>query len=562
MFDTSQFLVQTLLDAGEISSADVQRAGDLVATTGKPIAEVLVSIGAITSRRLAIARAKICEYPFVDLSSFEVDIRNARMLPRSVAERFCAFPLFCVDGMATVALEDPLNLQAIDQIRQLVKMEVEPVLCETEPVRGLIARAYSMVRADERADSAEDAASDGNLTTGDEPIVAAVNQIIAGAIDARASDVHLNPDEHDLHVRYRVDGVLVQQQGPGRAAHAAMIQRLKVMANLDLTQTRRPQDGKFRFAHGESYVDVRLSLLPTIHGENAVLRLLRPASSIGSIQDLGMPADIAGWYAQLIRRPHGMILVTGPTGSGKTTTLYTALSSINSPELNIMTIEDPVELRLPLIRQIQANHEIGLNFASALRSILRQDPDVVLVGEIRDEETARIAVQAAMTGHLVFSTLHTNDAVGAVPRLRDLGVPDFAINSALLAVLAQRLVRKVCPKCAATYEPDDESLGLLGLSRDDAWGVVRAEGCPDCHGLGYKGRVGVYEMLRVTDRLRRLIEAGEGTSELLPAARAEGMRLIWEDGLDKARRGETTLDELGKLRTVVNEDVPPMRAAA
>ncbi|MBY0261131.1 MAG: GspE/PulE family protein, partial [Phycisphaerales bacterium] len=343
--------------------------------------------------------------------------------------------------------------------------------------------------------------------TGKEPIVAAVNQIVAQGIDLGASDIHIGPDEHQLHLRYRVDGELQPHKGPGLDAHIGIIQRLKVMSGLDLTVTRRPQDGKFRFSHNGREVDVRLSLIPTVSGENAVLRLLSSASSIRGFGELGFPPKQLAFFEEVIEHPHGMILVTGPTGSGKTTTLYTALKRLNTPDRNIMTIEDPVEIRMPMIRQVQANPEIGMTFAGALRSMLRQDPDVVFVGEIRDEETARISVQAALTGHLVLSSLHTNDAAGAIPRLRDLGCPPFAVNAALLCVLAQRLVRRVCPDCAAPDHPEPLLLEKFGLAAGEGT-LVRGKGCAKCGSTGYRGRLGVYEMLSVTPAIRRAVERG------------------------------------------------------
>jgi len=557
VLDSRHFVVRTLLADGLIKDAEVRRATEHAVTSGGDVLESIVTLGIVPSRKMAIARAKVCEYPFVDLALFDIDIRNTRLVARNVAEKLTAFPLFVIDGVATVAMLDPLNLQAIDQLRQSLKADVDPVVADAEQLRGLIARAYSLAQPD-AVEAGEDASEKG-LTTGDEPIVAAVNQIVAGAIDLGASDIHINPDEHDLHLRYRVDGVLRSQQGPPRSSHAGLVQRLKVLAKLDMTQTRRPQDGKFRFARGGETVDIRLSLLPTIHGENVVMRLLRSSSKIGKIADLGMTPQMNGWYEDAIARPNGMILVTGPTGSGKTTTLYTALSHINKPEHNIMTIEDPVEIRLPLIRQVQTNAEIGLTFAAALRSMLRQDPDVVLVGEIRDPETAKIAVQAALTGHLVFSTLHTNDAIGAIARLKDSGVPLFAINNALLMVMAQRLVRRVCSACAVPE--DDEVVARLGgvLPPDAAF--KRGAGCGVCGGIGYKGRLAVYEMLRITPRVQRLIERDASQTEIEAAARLDGMRSLWEDGLLKAARGLTSINELSKLRAIVEDDGPALQSA-
>ncbi|MBX3316803.1 MAG: Flp pilus assembly complex ATPase component TadA [Phycisphaeraceae bacterium] len=562
VLDSSQFLVRLLLQDGLLKQADVERASAHAKSAGVGLAEAIVSLGLLSSRVMSISRAKLTEYPFVDLSAFTVDITNASLLPRGVAERHGVFPLFVLDGLATVAMLDPLNLQAIDQVRNALRCDVDPVICDPEPLRALIARAYSMSTAKQDIGGAADALAERDLTTGDEPIVAAVNQILASAIESGASDVHIGPDEHDLHLRYRIDGTLAVQQGPAKAAHAGIVQRLKVMAKLDLTQTRKPQDGKFRYTHRGQYVDVRLSLVPTVHGENVVMRLLRSASSIGPISSLGMSEDVGRWYDQYVHRPHGMILVTGPTGSGKTTTLYTAINAINSPDRNILTIEDPVEIRLPLIRQVQANSEVGLTFASALRSFLRQDPDVVLVGEIRDAETARIAVQAALTGHLVLSTLHTNDAVGAIPRLRDFELPLFAINASLLCVLAQRLVRRVCETCAGP-EPEKVPPSGFGIASEEMSRFVFGEGCASCKSSGYRGRLGVYEMLRMTPQVQHLIESRATAAEIRAAAEREGMRLMWQDGLEKARRGLTTVWELSKLRPIADDETgPELRCAA
>ena len=563
MLDPAHFLIRSLVDAGDVSEGDLARAAEYATSRGVDRLEGLIGTGAISSQRVAIARAKLCEYSFIDLPRFDIDINNAELMPRSVAEGIVAFPLFMIDGTATVGMVDPLDLQNIDRIRRILKCDVDPVVCDPEQLKALISRAYSI--AGTHGYAGGESGENDDLTTGDEPIVAAVNQILAAAIRVGASDVHINPDEHDLHLRYRVDGVLAPQQAPAHSAHAGIVQRLKVMARLDLTQTRRPQDGKFRFTDGEARVDVRLSLIPTIHGENVVMRLLRSASAIGSIDDLQMPTEMGRAFAELIDKPHGMILVTGPTGSGKTTTLYTGLSRLNSPERNVMTIEDPVEIRLPLIRQVQVNADVGLTFASALRSILRQDPDVVLVGEIRDEETARIAVQAAMTGHLVFSTLHTNDAIGAIARLRDFGLPPFAINSALLAVVAQRLVRQVCPQCTRQDHVAAQRLAAVGLGPEDGNRFFRGPGCPKCGNSGYRGRVGVFEMLTMSPGVYRGVEAAATSAALREVATADGFRSMWYDGLAKAFAGITSFEEVSRLHRSFDDQTEaetPAREAA
>ncbi|MEX0876557.1 MAG: GspE/PulE family protein [Phycisphaerales bacterium] len=547
MLDTSEFILQALLEAGKLTRAEADKLVAFIRDKELGFDEAVIRSNIVSPYDVAVVKASICEYPFADITKFDIDIRQSRCMPKSVSERLRAFPLFIFGDIATVGMEDPLDLQTIDELRQVLKKQIDPVVCDAQQLRMLITRAYTL---DTGAPEVEDG-EDGEFDNSQEPIVAAVNQILFSAAEMKASDIHINPDDKKLLLRYRVDGVLQAQRGPEMSMHEGLIQRLKVMSHLDVTQTRRPQDGKFRFKHNGVPMDVRLSIIPTIHGENAVMRLLSTASSIGQIRDLGMPLDVSEAFTQMIHKPHGIVLVTGPTGSGKTTTLYTALNEINTPDRNIMTIEDPVEIRLPLVRQVQANPEIGMTFASALRSMLRQDPDVILLGEIRDEETAKIAVQSALTGHLVFSTLHTNDAIGAVPRLREFGVPAFAINNALLGVMAQRLVRRVCEDCRKPEVPDADALRELGITPSPDDGFVKGTGCPKCMSLGYKGRIGVYELLSATKGVRELIERQATASEIFEFARSQGMRLMLEDGIQKARMGITSIDEVRKLHATV-----------
>lgn len=549
MLDTSEFILQALLEAEKLTTSEAEKIKAMMVEQEMDLNEAIIRSNYITGTDVAIVRASICEYPFVDLAKFDIDIRQSRAIPKSIAERLCVFPLFILGDVVTVGMVDPLDLQAIDEIRQVLKLQIDPVVCDAQQLQMLITRSYTL---DSGSAEVEDGMEDLDVRSNLEPVVAAVNQILFSAAELKSSDIHISPDENNLLLRYRVDGVLQTHRGPELSMHEGLIQRLKVMANLDVTQTRRPQDGKFRFKHNGVAIDVRLSIIPTIHGENAVMRLLSSASSIGQIKDLGMPMDVSDAFMQMVTKPHGIILVTGPTGSGKTTTLYTALNEINTPDRNIMTIEDPVEIRLPLIRQVQANAEIGMTFASALRSILRQDPDVILLGEIRDSETAKIAVQSALTGHLVFSTLHTNDAIGAVPRLREFGVPSFAINNALLGVLAQRLVRRVCSECVTSYSPEESEIRELGLQPTENDGFVVGKGCSKCMNLGYKGRIGVYELLCATKGVRELIDQNASASELFEQARSEGMRLMLEDGIEKARIGLTSLDEVRKLHATID----------
>ncbi len=554
MRSTDEYLLRCLVDEGFAEQGAVDRAPLVARERAVPVDDALVAEGVCSARDVAIARAILCECPYVDIATFDVDIANARLLPRSAAEAHEAFPLFRLDGLVVVGMLDPLDLRAIDQLRRLLRVEIEPVLCEPEALRSLIGRAYSLAPEERR--SARGTAPDDELVSGEEPIVAAVNQMLSGAIDEQASDVHISPCEHDLELRYRIDGVLQARQGPPLSAHPSIVQRLKVMASLDLTQTRRPQDGKFRFRHRGATYELRLSTLPTVDGENVVMRILRPHGEVLDFPALGMPEAIAAELDASLARPHGMLLVTGPTGSGKTSTLYAALRRLHAPERNVMTIEDPVEIRMRGIRQVQTNRDIGLTFAAALRSMLRQDPDVVLVGEIRDDETAMISTQAALTGHLVLSTLHTNDAAGAAARLRDLGVPPFVIASALLGVVAQRLVRLVCEACAEADDPPEAMRRRFGVAPDAP--LRRGRGCARCGGSGHRGRTGIFELLRMRGETALRVERSASTREIAEAA-FQDPRLgpMWRDGLAKSLAGRTTLAEIARAVLTTGERRAP-----
>ncbi len=561
MHESTEFLGQALVEEGLITRDQLEQATALALETECTLDEAIETLALVPASRIALCKAHICEAAYVDLSQYEINLSNCRLIPRSLARQHLCLPLFVLEGATVLGIEDPLNLQALDQVRQFVRGEVDPVLCEPKALRELIERAYALTEGEvESIDPSEPAQSDEDSA----PIVAAVNTLLIDAIRSGASDVHINPDQTEMHIRYRIDGILHKRQGPPLTMHTKIVQRLKVMAGLDVTQTRRPQDGKFRFTQGDRRVDVRLSILPTVSGENAVIRILNANSTISTFAELGIDPKISEQVEQMLAQPHGMLLVTGPTGSGKTTTLYSAISHINTPELNILTIEDPVEIRMPLVRQVQVNSEIGLTFASILRSVLRQDPDVVLIGEIRDEETAGIALQASLTGHLVLSTLHTNDAAGAIARLTDFGLPPFVINSAVSGVMAQRLVRRVCEHCAV--EDDPSPLLAAQFHLPDSRGLRRGRGCARCLQSGYHGRVGLYELIRFSSCVQQAVAEGASTDEIRRVAVRDGARLMWHDGLDKARMGITTLEEVARMvlfseATEVIQAAPARRSA-
>ena len=489
-----------------------------------------------------------------------VEIELVRRLPMGLAREQGVLPLWRHEGTVVAGIAAPSSLAAVDDLRVVFGCPVQAVLVPADVLRNAIGKAF-----DKAAQSAEavlseveedhdDGAVDLNLEEdilddpNQAPIIRFVNSLLTQAIKDRASDIHIEPFEKELAVRFRIDGVLYEIVKPPPRLQASIVSRIKIMAGLNIAEKRIPQDGRIRIRMAGREVDLRVSTLPVRHGERVVMRILEKGT-VFSLDAVGMSTEALEVFRSYIRRPHGIILVTGPTGSGKTTTLYSALSEINAPDLNILTIEDPIEYELRGIGQTQVNPKIDLTFASALRAHLRQDPDVILVGEIRDKETADNAVQASLTGHLVFSTLHTNDSPGAFPRLTDMGVEEFLVASSLLMVLAQRLVRRLCQDCKETYVPSDAELADLELSRADLFGhrVYRATGCPVCLNTGYKGRTGIYEVLVVDDAVKDCVMSGADGGRIKKVAVAEGMKTLRDDGIRKALEGETSFEEVMRV---------------
>ncbi|MFG0259303.1 MAG: GspE/PulE family protein [Phycisphaerales bacterium JB041] len=549
MTQGNDFVIAAMLEEGLIRRDQLESGTRYAAEHDLPLPEALVVLGVVSRRAMAVCRAQIFECPFVDLDAFQINVRNTQLLAQSAAERLMAFPLFDLGDVVTVGMADPLDLHAVDQLRRTLGAEVDPVLCDSEALAALIARTYALTAG--RIDPEYPEADGHSRTAGAEPeAVRAIDHILARAAAEGAVSVHIGPDEHDLRLRYRIDGGLHERPAPAGSRHADLVKRLKVMASLDPAQTRRPQEGRFRFSHTGMPLDVRLSFMPTIHGENVVMRLTSPQSAVKSFRELGIASDTVDAVESAISRSHGLFLVTGPTGSGKSSTLYAALQRINTADRNVMTVEDPVEVRVPMARQLQVNPEIGLTFAGALRSVLRQDPDVVLIGEIRDAETARTACQAALTGHLLLSSLHTHNATDAIDRLRGMGCPSFAIGASLVGVLAQRLLRKVCECCARPDEPDVGLLRSLRLGRGDTAGLARGVGCGKCMSIGFRGRIAATELFGVNPAMQELIDSGAAAAKIRDAAIAAGMRPLWRDALEKAQMGLTTLQEVGRVLAI------------
>jgi type IV pilus assembly protein PilB len=570
---------ELLLTNGVVTQAQLAQAIEIQRTSGGRLGRVLVDMNAINEAQLARGLAEQWGLPYTDLAEHSIDPAVVRLIPPSIAQRHAVTAVARKHNRITIAMSDPSNVVALDDIRLVTGLDVEIVIASRDDIARAHAQFYGITAEVEEAikqstpleteqvqdaDSGEEMALDRLRTMGEEaPIVKVVNQIFTQAIRAGASDIHLEPHRRDVKVRFRIDGLLHDFMAPPKAIQAALVSRVKILASIDIAERRLPQDGHIHLRMESKEFDLRVSTLPTVQGEKVVIRILDQSTSKVSLNKLGMPSALLARWEALVDKPYGMVIVTGPTGSGKTTTLYTSVARINTPERNIVSVEDPVEYQIPRVNQVQVNTRTGLTFANGLRSILRQDPDVVLIGEIRDRETAEIAVQASMTGHLVLSTLHTNDAPGAVTRLRDMGVESFLITSSLIGVLAQRLVRVICPHCKEAYTPPADALRRLELVGEEHQNVhlYRGTGCDSCHKTGYRGRIGVYELMSMTDTLRAMVINGAPVDELRKLAQREGMRTLRQDGVQKVLEGITTFEEL--LRVVfVNEDTSQVREAS
>jgi type IV pilus assembly protein PilB len=551
-------LADVLLEEQLISAEDLRRAQETQQLAGKSLGRVLIEMGLFTEAGLVAALAKHLGLEFVDLADRPIDPIAGGLVSEALCRRYGIIPL-AIDaaGVVILAMTDPANVVALDDVRSVTGRAVRPVIATRADIVAAIdrmARMSSSVEdiADEMHGGEDEAFEIAGLQTAvdDAPIVRFVNALINQAVADRASDIHIEPQEHDLRVRYRVDGVLHEITTQHRKVTAAIVSRLKIMADLDIAERRIPQDGRISIKAGGKPVDIRMSTLPTVYGEKVVMRILDKSSIMLELSDLGFLEHNYDRFERGFRKPYGMILVTGPTGSGKSTTLYATLNVINRPEVNIVTVEDPVEYRLAGVNQVQVNPKAGLTFAGALRSILRQDPDVVLVGEMRDHETAQIGMEAALTGHMVLSTLHTNDAPSAVTRLAEMGIDPFLVGSAVDVVVAQRLARKLCTKCKAPHQPDPAELVAAGLpltAQDSLPTLYTAVGCSACARTGYRGRLAVHEVMTVSEEIERMIVQRASTDDIAHAAREQGMRSLREDGLAKVLMGLTTLEEVARV---------------
>ena len=553
-----------LVSEGVISAEQLAEASRIASSSGKKVQDEVVRLGYATGDKVMKALAKAYRMPFVDLTGLEVEEDVVGKLPESVARENSIFPLADLGGTLRIATCDPADMDAQEKLRFILNREIEMAIAPREQIVEAINRHYGLSDG-ESADSMlqeftdtaidftetaiEQGAADEDDDQSDSPVVKLVNLIITEAVQLRASDIHIEPFEDRIRIRYRIDGRLVERDNPPRRLLGAVLSRIKILSKLDIAERRRPQDGRIKLtADGKDY-DLRVSIMPSSHGQTVVMRILDKDNIRVGIRQLGLSENNFRQFKNLIRRPNGIILVTGPTGSGKTTTLYASLNELNRPDTKIITAEDPVEYYLAGINQVEIRHSIGLDFARVIRAMLRQAPNVILVGEMRDTETAQMGIQASLTGHLVFSTLHTNDAPGAVTRMIDMGVPAYLVASSVVAVLAQRLVRVNCPKCKQPHQPRDTQIEAAGITAEMLQGAtfMKGRGCANCQKSGYKGRLGIFELMIMNNKIRELAFQGAATQEIRRAAVSGGMQVMFEDGVAKALRGITTLEEVFRV---------------
>ena len=542
-----------------ISPDQLAEAENLAGSTGIKLQDAFVKLQTLSAVEVMQAVAEHHGVQFVDLAELEIPKAVIELVPESVARENVVLPLTLEGNQLKIITADPANYETIQKLQFILNKDVIPVLAIQEQIQEAINRNYGQTETEsvdsmlvEFTDTAieftqtESVASMAAADESDAPVVKLCNLIIQEAINLRASEIHVEPFGDRVRVRYRIDGVLVERDSAPRRLLAPLLSRLKIMGSIDISEKRRPQDGRIKMTVQGKHFDLRVSMLPSVHGQSVVMRILDRSNIQVNIRDLGFAEDDYMRFQNIIKRPNGIFLVTGPTGSGKTTTLYSALNELNRPDRKIITAEDPVEYYLPGINQVEVKHQIGLDFARIIRAMLRQAPNIILVGEIRDKETAEIAVQASLTGHLVFSTLHTNDAPSAVTRLSDIGVPPFLIASSIIAIMGQRLVRMNCLKCNEPHPPDPKEIRAAGLTQEQLAkaNFMKGRGCSHCRQTGYRGRKGIFEMLRMTSQIRELTFAQAPTQELRRKARGTGMRTLLEDGIMKVLKGMTTMEEV------------------
>jgi len=557
-------IADVLIEDGLLLPSQLEEAVGLQQKEGGRLLKILTDKQFVTDQDMTVSMGRCLNTPLINLSKVRVPEEIMSLVPRELAKANKLVPIARLNGKLFVAMADPTNVLAVDDVKRRVQLDIVPMIATEKAVSDALAGVHhgSAKMAEVLKQAAEEAADDvevqskrneeidlDRLATDSEdaPVIKIVNLILVQAVKEKASDIHIEPFQKILKLRYRIDGELIAAESPPKALQLAITSRIKILSGLNIAERRIPQDGRFRIKVLGKDVDLRVSILPTAYGEKIVIRILDKAALTGSIDQMGMDESTLDKFKKAIDAPHGMILVTGPTGSGKTTTLYSVLQELNNPQYNIVTVEDPIEYELTGINQVSVRNDIGLDFASALRSILRQDPDIVMVGEIRDNETADIAVKAALTGHQVLSTLHTNDAAGAITRLDDMGIEPFLISSSVIMACAQRLVRRICSNCREEFVPEPETIGRLGVEMPEGAVFYHGGGCDRCKHRGYLGRLAIIEALPVSEAIRRLIIKRASSAVVKNQAISEGMRTLRMVGIDKALEGVTTLEEIWRV---------------
>jgi type IV pilus assembly protein PilB len=548
---------EILIAQGKLTREQLDQALEEQKSSSKKLGEILADLKIITPEDVVTALSQQMEIPHVWLRKGLVDPKIIDVIPQKQAEFYRVMPMFCVHNVLTLATSNPQSVFVLDDLQKMTGLKIQPVLCRAEEIESSIEEYYGKkMEIDAFLSSLESTdvtvVEEGQIEdieeisemAGESPVINLVNLVILNAIKDGASDIHIEPDQDKLRVRYRVDGVMHEVMAQRLDLHPAVISRLKVMANLDIAERRLPQEGRIRVTAEGHDVDLRFSSMPTVLGEKVVLRVLDKRAVLLDLDKLGFEPNTLAEFKSILRQPNGLILATGPTGSGKTTTLYSAVGLINTIEKNLITIEDPVEYRMSIVNQIQVHDKVGLTFSRILRSVLRQDPDVIMVGEIRDRETAETAIQAALTGHLVLSTLHTNDSAGGMTRLLDMGIEPYLVSSSVRGILAQRLVRTICKECQTTYFPNPELRKLLGLGDSKSVRLSKGKGCEHCFDTGFKGRMGIHELLVVDDAMRNLVLARASTEEMRQAREKTKFLSLYGDGLEKVKKGQTTIEEV------------------
>lgn len=549
-------IIELLLQQGLVQQDQIEKAKREAARTGQSLENVLVRGGVVTEEDVANIKAAFLGIPYIDLNNYQLDRSLVKLIPENAAKKYGVIPLFTTGSTLSIGMIDPQNIVAIDYVRNITNFDVvDPILVSNSGYQkafNVYYRAFGsvddIVKSIEKENASAIEESAVSEITEQTPISKLVDSLLSQAIQFRASDIHIEPEETIVSVRFRVDGLLQQVTSFPATIHSSVVSRIKILSAMDITETRKPQDGKIHMQLEGKEVDIRVSSFPTVFGENMVLRLLDKRAMLPNLSELGFSKGTLDIFAKMITRPYGIILVTGPTGSGKTTTLYAALSRINTEDKNIVTIEEPVEFIIPRIRQTQVNVRAGITFANGLRGFLRQDPDIMMVGEIRDRETVDVAIQAALTGHLVFSTLHTNDAPASLTRLLDMGVEPFLISSSVICILAQRLVRLNCTKCRETYTLPPAVLKSVGLP--ETVELTRGKGCSRCNQTGFMGRTGLYELMTMSEEIKMMVDDRHSAPDIRKKAIEQGMKTLRQDGLEKVLRGVTTLEEILRVTEI------------